>query len=90
MEAETDCIFLGFKITADSDCSHEIKRCLLLGRIAMINPDSVLERRDIILLTNFCIVFFIPAVMYRCESCTMKRLSVKKLILSSCAAGEDS
>ena len=90
MEAETDFIFLGFEITADSDCSFEIKRFLLLRRIAMINLDSVLESRDIILLTKVCMVFFIPAVMYRCESCTMKRLSAKKLILSSCAAGEDS
>ena len=58
MEAVTDFIFLGFEITANSDCSHEIKRCLLLGRIAMINLDSVLESRDIILLTKVCIVLF--------------------------------
>ena len=58
VEAVTDFIFLGFEITANSDCSHEIKRCLLLGRIAMINLDSVLESRDIILLTKVCIVLF--------------------------------
>ena len=58
MEAVTDFIFLGFKITANSECSHEIKRCLLLGRIAMINLDSVLESRDIILLAKVCIVLF--------------------------------
>ena len=58
VETVRDIIFLGFKITADGDCSHEIKRCLLLGRIDMINLDSVLESRDIILLTKVCIVLF--------------------------------
>ena len=56
MEAVTDFIFLGFKITADSDCSHEIKRCLLLGRKAVTNLDSILKSRDITLLTNVRIV----------------------------------
>ena len=69
-EAMTDFIFLGSKITAHSDCSHEIKRHLLLGRKAMTNLDSVLKSRDITLLTKFCIVkaMVFPVVMYRCES----------------------
>ena len=74
-ETVTDFIFLGCKITANSDCSHEIKRCLLLGRIDMINLDSVLESRDIILLTKVCIdnAMVFPVVMYGCESWTIKR-----------------
>ena len=69
VEAVTDFIFLGFKITADSDCSHEIRRHLLLGRKAMINLDSVLKSRDITLLTEVCIVkaMVFPGVMYRLE-----------------------
>ena len=75
METETDFIFLGSKITADSDCSHEIKRCLLLGRKAMINLDSVLKSRDITLLTRVLIVkaMVFPVVMYGCESWTTKK-----------------
>ena len=70
METVTDFIFLGSKITADSDCSHEIKRFLLLGRKAMTNQDSILKSRDITLLTKVCIVkaMIYPAVMYGCES----------------------
>ena len=70
VEAVTDFIFLGSKIAADSDCSHEIKRCLLLGRKAMRNLDSVLKSRDITLLTKVCIVkaMVFSGVMYRCES----------------------
>ena len=66
MEAVTDFIFLGSKITKDSDCSHEIKRCLLLGRKVMTNLDSILKRRDITLLTKVCIVkaMVFPVVMY--------------------------
>ena len=66
VEAVTDFIFLGSKITADGDCSHEIKRCLLLGRKAMTNLDSVLKTRDITLLTNVHIVkaMVFPVVMY--------------------------
>ena len=69
MEAVTDFIFLGSKITADSDCSHEIKRRLLLGRKAMTNLDSILKSRDITLLTKVQIVkaMVFPVVMYRCE-----------------------
>ena len=67
VETVSDFIFLGSKITADGDCSHEIKRCLLLGRIAMTNLDSILKNRDITLLTKVCIVkaIIFPVVMYR-------------------------
>ena len=75
VEAVTDFIFLGSKITADSDCSHEIKRCLLLGRKAMRNLDSVLKNRDITLPVKVHIVkaMVFPVVMYRCESWTIKK-----------------
>ena len=78
MEAATDFIFLGSKITVDIDCSHEIKRYLLLGRKVMTNLDSVLKtslKRDIILLTKVHIVkaMVFPVVMYGCESRTMKK-----------------
>ena len=74
MQTVTDIIFLGFKITADSDCSHEIKH-LLLGRKAMTNLDSVLQSRDITLLTKIHLVkaMVFPVVMYRCESWTIKK-----------------
>ena len=75
METVRDFIFLGFKITADGDCSHEMKRCLLLGRKAMKNLDSVLKSRDITLLTK-CLYsqgYGFPVVMYRCESWTIKK-----------------
>ena len=67
--------FGGSKITADCDCSHEIKGCLLLGRKVMTNPDSILKNRDIILLTMVCIVkaMVFPVVMYGCESWTIKK-----------------
>ena len=70
VEAVTDFIFLGFKITADNDFSHEIKRCLLLGRKAMMNLDSILKNRDTIFLTKVCIVkaMVFPVVVYGCES----------------------
>ena len=75
METVGDFIFLGSKITADGDCSHEIKRCLLLGRKAMTNLDSILKSRDIILPTKVCIVkaMVFPIVMYECKSLTIKR-----------------
>ena len=75
METVADFIFLGSKITADSDCSHEIKRCLLLGSKAMTNPDSILKSRDITLMTKVHIVkaMVFPLVMYRCESWTIKK-----------------
>ena len=74
METVADFILLGLKITADGDCSHEIKRCLLLGRKVMTNLDSVLKSRDSTLPTKVCIVkaMFFPVVMYGCESWTIK------------------
>ena len=70
-----DFIFLGSKITADSDCSHEVKRHLLLGRKAMTNLDSILKSRDVTLPTKVCIVkaMVFPVVMYGCESWTIKK-----------------
>ena len=70
-----DFIFLGFKITADGDCSHEIKRYLLLGRKAMTNLDSIVKIRDITLPTKVCLVkaMVFPVVMYGCESWTIKK-----------------
>ena len=75
VETMTDCIFLGSIIPADSDCSHEIKRCLLLGRKAMTNLDSVLKSRDVTLLTKVHIVkaMVFPLVRYRCERQTNKK-----------------
>ena len=74
METVTDFIFLDSKITLDGDCSHEIKRCLLLGRKAMINLDRILKSRDITLLTKVCLVkaMDFPVVTYGCESRTHK------------------
>ena len=76
METVMDIIFLGSKITVVGDCSHEIKRCLLLGRKAMTNIDSGLRRRDIMLPTTVRIVkaMVFPVAMYRCESWTMKKV----------------
>ena len=75
VEVVTDFIFLGSKITVDSDCSHEIKICLLLGRTAMTNLNSILKSRDITLLTKVHIVkaMVFPVVMYGCESWTIKK-----------------
>jgi len=75
METMTDFIFLGSKITADGDCSHEVKRLLLLGRKAMTNLDSILKSRDVILLIQVHLVktMVFPVVMYRCKSCTIKK-----------------
>ena len=75
MEIATDFIFLGSKITADSDCSHEIKRHLLLGRKAMTKLDNVLKSRDITLLTKICLAktMVFPVVMYRCGSWTIMK-----------------
>ena len=75
VEPVTDFIFLGSKITADGDCSHEVKRCLLLGRKAMTNLDSMLKSRDITLPTKVCLIkaTVFPVVMYGCESWTIKK-----------------
>ena len=82
METVTDFIFLGSKITADGDCSHEIKRCLLLGRKAMTNLDSILKLRDITLPTKVCLVkamVFFSAVMYGCESWAIKKAECQRI-----------
>ena len=91
MERVADFIFLGSKITADGDCSHEIKRPLLLGRKAMTNLDSILKSRDITLLTKVPLVkaMVFPVVMYECESWTIK-LSTQELMLLNCGVGERS
>ena len=75
MEVVRDFFLAGSKITADGDCSHEIKRCLLLGRKAMTNLDSMLESRDIALLSKVCIgkAIFFPVVIYGCEIWTIKK-----------------
>ena len=75
METVTDFIFLGSKITADGDCSHEIKRCLLLGRKDITNPDSVLKGRDITFQTKVHLIkaMVFPVVIYGCESWTIKK-----------------
>ena len=81
METVTDLIFLGSKTTADCDCSHEIKRCLLLGRKAMANLDSILKSRDITLLTKVHLVKAIvfPVVKYGCESWTIKKAELRRI-----------
>ena len=75
LETVSDFILGGSKITADGDCSHEIKRCLLLGRKVMTNLDSILKSRDITLLTKVCLVKTVvfPVVMFGYESCTVKK-----------------
>ena len=91
METVSDFIFLGSKITADGDCSHEIKRHLLLGRKVMTNPDSILKSTDITLPTKVRLVkaMVFPVFMYGCESWTVK-LSTEELMLLNCGVGEDS
>ena len=81
METVLDFILGGSKITADGDCSHEIKRCLLLGRKAMTNLDSILKSRDITLLTKVRLVkaMVFPAVMYGCESWTIKKAEHQRI-----------
>ena len=91
METVTDFIFLGSKITADGDCSHEIKRHLLLGKKVMTNLESVLKSRDITLprKVHLAKAMVFPVVMNGCESWTIK-LSTKELMLLNCGVGEDS
>ena len=81
METVADFVFLGSKMTADGDCSHEIKRCLLLGRKVMTNLDSVLKSRDITLSTNVHLVKAVvfPVVMYGCESWTIKKAEGRRI-----------
>ena len=92
METVTDFIFLGSKITTDGNCSHEVKRHLLLERKTMVNLDSVLRSRDVTLPAKVCIVKAIvfPVIMYRCESWTIKKAECQKLMLLTCGTGEDS
>ena len=92
VETVTDFIYLGIKITADGDCSHEMKRCLLLGRKVMTNLDSILKARDIILLTKVHLVkaMVFPVIMYGCESWTIKKTECEELMLLNCGVGEDS
>ena len=81
MEKQWLTIFLGSKITADGDCSHEIKRCLLLGRKVMTNLDSILKSRDITLPTKVHVVkaMVFPVAMYGCESCTVKNAEHQRI-----------
>ena len=84
--------FLGFKITADGDCSHEIKRHLLLGRKVMTNLDSIFKSRDITLPTKVRLVkaMVFPVVMYGCESWTVKKAECRRIDALNCGFGEDS
>ena len=88
METVIDLIFLGSKITADGDCSHEIKRHLLLGRKAMTNEDSILKSRDITLLTKVHLAkpMVFPVVMYGCENWTIKKSEHQKIDALNCGA----
>ena len=92
METVTDFIFLGSKITADGDYSHEIKRCLLLGRKAMTKIDCILKSRDISLPTMVHLVkaMVFPVVMYGCESWTIKKAEHQRIDAFNCDVGEDS
>ena len=92
MKIVSDFIFLGSEITEDGDCSHEIKRRLLLGRKVMTNLYSIFKIRDITLPTKVCLVkaMVFPMVMYGCESWTVKKLSTKELMVLNCGVGEES
>ena len=92
VETLSDFIFGGSKITADGDCSHEIKRRLLLGRKVMTKLDSILKSRDITLPTKVRLVkaMVFPVVMYGCESWTVRKLSTEELMLLNCGVEEDS
>ena len=92
METVTDFIFLGSKITVDSDCSHELKRHSLLGRKAKTNLNSMLKSRDVTLSTKVRLVkaTVFPVVMYGCESWTIKKAEHQRLILLNCGVEEDS
>ena len=92
METVTDIMFLGSKITADGDCSHEIKRHLFLGRKTMTNLDSILNSRDITLPIKVHLVKAVvfPVVMYGCESWTVMKAECRLRMLLKCSVGEDS
>ena len=92
LETVTDFIFLGSKITADGDCSHEIRRCLLLGRKAMTNLDSILKSRDITSPTKVHLIkaMVFPVVMYGCESWNIRKAEHQEVMLLNCGVAEDS
>ena len=92
VETVSDFIFLGSKITADGDCSHEMKRRLLLGRKVLTDLDSILKSRDITLPTKVCLVkaMVFPVVMYGCERWTVKKAGHQRMMLLKCGVGEDS
>ena len=92
VETVSDFIFLGSKITADGDCSHEIKRRLLLGRKVMTNLDSILKSRDITLSTKVRLVkaMVFPVAMYGCESWTIKKAECQRIDALNCGVGKDS
>ena len=92
METVTDFILWGSKITADNDCSHGIKRHLLLGRKVITDLDSVLKSRDIALPTKICLIkaMVFPVVMYGCESWTVKKAECRRIDAFECGVGEDS
>ena len=92
METVRDFIFLGSKVTADGNYSHEIKRCLLLGRKAMTNLDSILKSRDITLPTKVRLdkAMVFPVVMYECMSWTIKKAEHQRIHALNCGVGEDS
>ena len=92
VETVSDFGFGGSRITADGDCSHEINRCLLLGRKFMTNLDSIFKSRGITLLTKVRLVkaMVFPIVMYGCESWTVKKAELEELMLLNCGVGEDS
>ena len=91
METVADFILLGLKITAIGDCSHEIKRCLLLGRKVMTNIGSILKSRDITLPIKVRLVkaMVFPVIMYGCESWTVKKADAEEFMLLNCGVGED-
>ena len=92
VETVSDFIFCGSKITADGDFSHEIKRCLLLGRNVLTNLDSIFKSRDITLPTKIRLVkpMVFPVVMYACESWTVKKDECRRIDILNCGVGEDS
>ena len=92
VETVSDFIFWGSKITADGDCSHEIKRCLLLGRKVITNLDSILKSRDITLPTKVHLVraMVFPVIMYGCESWTIKKAEHQNIDAFELGVGEDS
>ena len=92
IETVTEFIFLGSKITSDDECSHEINRCLLLGRKAMAKLDSISKSRNNTLLIKVCLVkaMVFPVLMYGCESWTVKKAEHEELMLLNCGVGKDS